>query len=87
MRFSFFVAVGGGSDVKPAERPSTNALRMMPKTVGMICASGDVIEPCSGMTGELPARWWRPSTFCVTMPSRPAGSSAARARWPSFGSA
>ena len=45
-------------------------------------------RPCRSMTLRLPAAWCRPSTFCVTScATRPSDSSAASARWASFGSA
>ena len=46
------------------------------------------IRPCSAHTAREPAASCRPSTFWViSSRSRPAASSAARARWPALGSA
>jgi hypothetical protein len=45
-------------------------------------------RPCRSTTARLPARWWRPSTFCVTSSdSVPNASQSANARCAALGAA
>jgi len=45
------------------------------------------IEPWNSSTRELPASWWKPSTFWVTITTGQIDSSWTRARWAALGSA
>ena len=73
-------AHGGGG---PGSRCAAESGSTLPQPGQVRCLP----SPWISRTVSLPAAWWRPSTFWVTIPARrPARSSRARARWPAFGS-